>query len=73
MARLTIVFKEEYSYNSTKSLISLLKPLTNLAILNSSLSCILILAKVISKSLKYASTILGPWWNPWSFNKSSFL
>ena len=43
MARWTTFFKEEYSCNSTKSLISLLNPLTNLAILNSSLSCILFL------------------------------
>ena len=69
MARWTNFFIEEYSYNSTTSRISRLKPLTNIVIFDSSLLGILILVKVVSKSSKYSFTVLGPWWSRWSFNK----
>ena len=62
MARWTNFFKEEYSYTSTTSLISLLKPLTNWVIFDSSLLGILNLVKVVYKSSKYSFTVLGPWW-----------
>ena len=50
-------FRNMYTQSSTIFQISLRNPLTNLAIFDSSILCILILVKVTSKSLKYSFTL----------------
>ena len=68
-----IFSRVEYSYNSTWSYMSLLRPLTNLFIFSFLVSFISTLRIWDSNSLKYSLTLIGPWWRVWNFKRSSFL